>query len=67
MTAEHAVNHLSSVGGVTLLVYALWSMLLNPAQGPLPGTLLPLVIGFVLFAVGAVLLAWGSYRIYGYG
>jgi predicted RNA methylase len=66
MTTEHAVNHLSSVVGVTLAVYALWSMILNPTQGPLPGTVLPFVVGVGLFAIGAALLAWGSSRIYGY-
>lgn len=67
MTAEHAVNHLASVVGVTLVVYAVWSMLLNPTQGPLPGTALPLAVGLLVFGAGAALLAWGSYRIYGYG
>lgn len=67
MTSEHAVNHLASVVGVTLLVYAAWSMLLSPAKGPLPGTVLPFAVGLVLFTVGAALLAWGSSRIYGYG
>lgn len=66
MTAEHTVNHLSSVVGITLLVYALWSILLDPTKGPIPGTVLPIAVGLVLFAVGAALLAWGSYRIYGY-
>lgn len=66
MTMEHTVNHLGAVSGLTLAVYALWSMLLSPTQGPLPGTVLPVIGGFLLFAVGAVMLGWGLYRIYGY-
>lgn len=60
------MNHLSSVIGVTLLVYALWSILIDPVKGPLPGTVLPVAVGLLLLAVGAALLAWGSYRVYGY-
>ena len=66
MTKDHAVNHLSSVVGVTLAIYAVWSMLLNPTQGPLPGTTLPLAVGLLLFGAGVVLFGWGSYRIYGH-
>ena len=66
VTQGHMVNHLSAVTGVTLAVYALWSMIIDPAKGPLPGTVLPLAVGLLLFAVGLGLLGWGSYRIYGY-
>ena len=64
MTAEHAVNHVASVAGVTLTIYAVWSLLLDPATGPLPGTLAPLVVGLLALVIGLSLFAWGSYRIY---
>ena len=64
MTAEHAMNHVASVAGVTMVVYAVWSMLADPARGPLPGELLPLAVGFLVLAVGTALLAWGASRIY---
>ncbi|MFC4552792.1 MULTISPECIES: hypothetical protein [Halorussus] len=67
MTTKHAVNHLASLVGITLLTYAVWSMLLDPARGPLGGRTLALVAGIVLAATGGALLAWGTYRIYGYG
>lgn len=67
MTTRHAVNHIASLAGITLLIYAVWSMLLDPSRGPLGGRTLALVVGFALAATGGVLLAWGTYRIYGYG
>ncbi|WP_162224256.1 hypothetical protein [Halorussus salinus] len=64
MTRQHAANHLATILGVTLAVYAVWSMLLNPATGPLPGTVVPIVVGLVVLTVGVASLAWGSYRTY---
>ena len=66
MTQGHMVNHLSAVIGVTLAVYALWSMFIDPVKGPLPGTVLLIAVGLLLFAVGLGLLGWGSNRNYGY-
>lgn len=56
------MNHLSTVLGTVATGYFLWSMVLNPGTGPLPGTLLPLAIGLVGVAVGLSLFSWGAYR-----
>ncbi len=40
-------------------MYFLWSMVLNPARGPLPGKMLPLVVGVSGFVLSAALVGWG--------
>lgn len=35
-------------------------MLLSPTEGPIPATVLPVATGLLVFAVGVVLLTWGS-------
>lgn len=58
----HVVNHLATVLGAVAAGYFLWSMLLSPAKGPLPGTLVPLAVGLAGFGVGLSVLAWGARR-----
>lgn len=59
---SHVLNHLSTVLGAMATGYFLWSIVLNPGTGPLPGTLIPLAVGLVGFAVGLSVFAWGAYR-----
>lgn len=60
--SSHVLHHLSTVLGAVATAYFLWSMVSNPAMGPLPGTLLPLAVGLAGFAVGLSVFSWGAYR-----
>lgn len=59
---SHVLNHLSTVFGAVAMGFFLWAMVLDPATGPLPGTLVPLAVGLAGFAVGLSVFAWGAYR-----
>lgn len=60
----YPTSHLATVGGITLALYLLWSMVIDPAQGPLHGRLLPLAVGVAGTVVGILVAAWGVRRIY---
>ncbi|WP_227356486.1 hypothetical protein [Haladaptatus salinisoli] len=49
----------AAISGMATGMYFLWSMVLNPARGPLPGKMLPLVVGVSGFVLSAALVGWG--------
>lgn len=56
--------HLATVAGTAFAVYFLWSMILDPTTGPLPGLVLPLAVGVVGFLGSLLVASWGVKRIY---
>ena len=62
----YVINHLMAITGTGLALYFLWSMILNPAQGPLSGTILPLVTGILGFVVMVWIAVRGLTEIYAF-
>lgn len=60
----YALDHLLAIAGTGLAIYFLWSMILDPAKGPLSGTIIPLAVGIVGFVVTVLAAAWGLNNIY---
>lgn len=62
----YVTSHLLALTGTGLALYFLWSMILDPTRGPLSGTILPLAMGSLGFAIMVWIAARGLTQVYGF-
>ena len=62
----YALDNLLAITGMGLALYFLWSMVLDPGQGPLSGVILPLVAGIVGFIVMVWITVHGLTQVYAF-
>ena len=60
----YVLDNLLALAGAGLATYFLWSMVLDPALGPLPGITLPFVVGLAGFVASVLIALRGLGRIY---
>ena len=63
----YVFDNFLALTGTGLAAYFLWSMVLDPARGPLSGTVLPFVVGLAGFVASVLIALRGLGRIYGTG